>query len=267
MQPGDLEATVAAIRDGGWGEQHASLAFFLQHAAAQPFVAESEGAIVGTGVAVQSGLVGWVGLIFTAPAVRGRGLGGLLTQTVVRHLQAAGCRSLLLAATGLGQPVYARLGFLPEPGYTMWSGAALGSGGAPVDARLRRLTPADLPAVCALDREYTREDRGHAIRAMPEGWVVADGAHIAGFALRTPWGLGPAVASDPTDGRLLLDVLRSQTTQQPMRMVIPTENAAAARYLELHGFQPQQTLPRMRLGDPVPWQPHGIWTIFSFAMG
>ena len=88
MQAADLEATVAAIRDGGWGERRASLAFFLQHAQAQPFVAEADGAIVGTGVAVQNGLVGWVGLIFTAPAMRGRGLGGVLTQTVVQHLRA-----------------------------------------------------------------------------------------------------------------------------------------------------------------------------------
>ena len=121
--------------------------------------------------------------------------------------------------------------------------------------------------MCALDREFTREDRGHAIRAMPDGWVLADGAHITGYALRTPWGLGPAVAPDPANGRLLLEVLRGQTSQQPMRMVIPTDNVAAARYLESHGFEPQQSLPRMRLGDPVPWQPKAVWTIFSFAMG
>jgi hypothetical protein len=102
---------------------------------------------------------------------------------------------------------------------------------------------------------------------MPEGWVLADGAHIAGFALRTPWGLGPAVAPDPADGRLLLDVLRRQATEHPMRIVAPTDNEAAAQYLESNGFQPQQALPRMRLGDPVPWQPNAVWTIFSFAMG
>ena len=265
MQPADLEATVAAVRDGGWGERRSSLAFCLQDPHAQPFVAESKGAIVGTGVATRNGPVGWVGLIFTAPAFRGRGLGGALTRTVVQYLQDLGCRSLLLAATGLGQPVYARLGFVAEGGYTTWSGPPRAD--APVDARLRRLTPADLPAVCALDRQFTNEDRSHAIRAMPEGWVLADGPAIAGYALRTPWGVGPAVAPDPAAGRLLLELLRSQTTQSPQRIVIPTANTSAAEYLEATGFQPQQTLPRMRLGEPVNWQPTAIWTIFSFAMG
>src|SRR5688500_12498355 len=121
MCEGDLEAAVSAIRDGGWGERHTSLSFALRHPHVYPFVAESDGAIVGTSIATHNGPVGWVGLVFVAPERRGRGLGGDLTAATLDRFKELGCRSVALAATELGQPVYERLGFEADGQYVVFS--------------------------------------------------------------------------------------------------------------------------------------------------
>jgi GNAT superfamily N-acetyltransferase len=265
MVADDLEPTIAAVRDGGWGDRRAALAFYVRHNAAHPFVAESRGAIVGTGIATQNGNVGWVGLIFTAPEWRGRGLGGALTGVVLRHLEGLGCRSMLLAATDLGRPIYDRFGFVTDGGYSVWSGPPRAD--LPLDPRLRAFTSTDLSRVCGIDQQVTHEDRSHVIGVMLDGWVLAEGPELVGYALRTPWGNGPAIAADPADGRLLFEVLRSQAARHPLSVTVPVENQFAADHLRAVGFVEERRLPRMRLGDPVPWQPQGIWAIFSFAMG
>jgi hypothetical protein len=73
MRDADLVPAVEVIRAGNWVDRRESLAFFLTHPRSYPFVAESNGAIVGTSVATQNGTVGWVGLVFVTPALRGRG--------------------------------------------------------------------------------------------------------------------------------------------------------------------------------------------------
>src|SRR5262245_33801516 len=109
MLPADVDAAVAAVLDGGWGDRRAALQFYARHPATHPFLAECNGTVVGTAVAIDHGRVGWVGLVFVAPGLRGQGLGGVLTRAVIERLHQRGCRSVLLAATDLGRPVYDRL--------------------------------------------------------------------------------------------------------------------------------------------------------------
>src|SRR5665647_1481260 len=89
----------------------AFLRFAASHANCRPILAERDREIVGTGVATVSGRVGWVGTIWVAPALRGRGLGRALTEAVIEELEGSGCRTLVLVATEAGRPVYERLGF------------------------------------------------------------------------------------------------------------------------------------------------------------
>ena len=71
MQPGDLEPAIAAIRDGGWGERRA----------------EQDGDVVGTTIVTLSAGIGWLGLVFAAPRLRGQGLGSRLTRTRLDSLR------------------------------------------------------------------------------------------------------------------------------------------------------------------------------------
>jgi GNAT superfamily N-acetyltransferase len=266
MDPDDVEAAIVAVRDGGWGDRRQSLEFYVGRSDIHPFVAESDGVIVGTAIATQNGSVGWVGLVFVAPAWRGRGLGGQLTRAALDKLDELGCRSIALAATELGRPIYDRLGFRVDGGYVVLSGPTRPE--VPTDRRVRQLLPSDVTAVCDMDRLATGEDRSHLIRALSAGgWVIDDGRAVRGYALRTPWGLGPAIAEDVADGALLLEVLRGQPRTSEMLMTVAANSEPAIEHLRAAGFVEQRRLPRMVLGEPVVWRPSWVWAIFGFAFG
>jgi GNAT superfamily N-acetyltransferase len=267
LLPADGEPAIRAVREGGWGDRRPELEFYVRHPPCHPFVAETDGTIVGTALATCSDRIGWLGLVFVAPAMRGRGLGAALTRTALEFMTSLGCRSVLLAASELGQPIYDRLGFVVDGAYAIWTGARSSAATTQTEARVRRLTPDDLSAVAELDRRVTGEDRGQTIGAMGEGWVLADRGRVHGYALRTPWGLGPAIAEDVTTGQALVDLLLAHASASPTTIIVPTANATAHEHLVARGFVVQRELPRMRLGDPVSWQPSRIWAIYNFALG
>jgi predicted N-acetyltransferase YhbS len=272
MRPADYEPAWQAVLAGGWGDRRLTLAFYLRYAMADLFVAEAaDGAIVGTASAVRHAATGWIGLVFVAPALRGQGLGRRLTVAALERLQDLGCRSILLAASALGRPIYERLGFSTCGGYAVLRRAAADLA-VPSQPDVRRLRAADLEAVSRLDRQASGEDRRAAIETLGladgQGWVLGPPGAVRGFALRTPWGLGPAVAADPVDGQRLLDVLLHQPwTAAQVAVTVPTENALARAHLASRGFAEGDTLPRMVFGETVPWQPETLWAIFNFAMG
>jgi predicted N-acetyltransferase YhbS len=271
MRPADYEPAWRAILAGGWGDRRLTLDVYLRTALADLFVAEAaDGTIVGTASAVRYAETGWIGLVFVAPVLRGQGLGRRLTVAALEHLQALGCRSILLAASALGRPIYERLGFHACGGYTALHRASAGLA-VPHPEAVRRLQPEDLETVSRLDRQASGEDRRAAISSLAaagQAWVLGPPGAVGGYALRTPWGLGPVVATDPDDGQRLLDVLLHQPwTAAQVSVTVPTENAAARAHLARLGFAERDSLPRMVLGEPVPWQPETMWAIFNFAMG
>lgn len=265
MTEADVEPTTAAILDGGWGDRFASLGFYVAHPRTHPVVAEIDGTIVGTSTAIHNGSVGWIGLVFVSPSVRGHGLGRKLTDVALERLRALGCRSILLVATELGRPIYDRLGFVEVGKYLTLRGPNLAD--RPSDPRLRALNEHDLNAASQLDALATAEDRSSTIHALRTGWVIHDGGTVQGYAVRTPWGYGPAIASQPGYGALLVDALRAQSEEPLLHLTIPAENGAALAYLREAGFEEQSHHPRLLLGDSVPWRPAMVWSIFGFAMG
>ncbi len=266
MRPSDLDATVAAIHEGGWGERRPELTFYLSHAEHTVYVAEREERILGTVLVTLSGGIGWLGLVWVAPELRGQGLGARLTHFGLDRLRDGGARSILLAASALGRPIYEKIGFTVDGEYAMLFGS--GAAGAPHPSRVRRVEPRDVPSLGALDRLATSEEREHLIQSLDTGWVVEDRNEVRGYALRTPWGYGPAIAADPESGRLLLDVLRDKAPpDQEMRLMLPQDNRAAIDHLHAAQFEIRTTLPRMRLGEPVPWQPSRIFAVTNAALG
>ena len=240
MRHADYEPAWQAIMDGGWGDRRQSLRFYLRFAHAHLFVAEaSDGTIVGTASAVQHVETGRIGLVFVAPARRGQGLGRRLPEVALRHLQELACRSVLLAASALGLPIYERLGFAPSCGYTLRVGEAERLD-VPDQPDVRPLHLGDLDAVCRLDQRAGGEQRRAVIEALAgragQGWVTGRPSDVRGYALRTPWGLGPAIATRPADGPRLLDVLlRHPHPSLPLSPAVPADNHPARAHLAARG--------------------------------
>jgi GNAT superfamily N-acetyltransferase len=95
------------------------------------FVAEMDGAIVGTGGIVvyrapptqgnPTGIEGYVMNMYTVPSYRGRGIATRLLDHLVEHVRDLGGRRAWLRASDSGRPVYHRYGFRgDDPHYMLY---------------------------------------------------------------------------------------------------------------------------------------------------
>ncbi len=116
MRESDLDAVDVVLR-AAFGRPSG----FLEHARLtrrlQPdgvFVAERDGAIVGTVGAVDYGSLAYVGLMGVAPAEQSRGIGRLLMQHLLAWVDGRGCPVVLLDATERGALLYESLGFVDD---------------------------------------------------------------------------------------------------------------------------------------------------------
>ena len=268
MTADDVELAAEVVRRGDWGDRRVFFAWAAEHAEAHPFVAEIDGAVVGTAVGTRNGAAGWVGSVFVDAAHRGRGVGGALTDRVIGALEGAGCETLLLVATTAGQPMYERLGFRYDTEYHAIEADGLDTG----EPALAPWQPADLPAMLDLDAAATGEDRTHLLRAFasPTSTTTLRGADgdLRAFVVRAPWGGGATIALSTDDGvRVLQGRRRAARPGARVRAGLLAENAAGLERLAALGWRPSWTGPRLIRGRPLDWQPARIWGQFNFALG
>jgi GNAT superfamily N-acetyltransferase len=273
MRPSDVEPAAAAILADEWGDRRPWFSFALGSPACHVVVADDgDGGVVGTGVATVNGPVGWIGTIWVAPAHRGRGLGGALTQWTIDAAESLGCRTLVLVATDRGRPLYERMGFEVQTWYrTMEVPGLPAEGSRSVDPRIRMYEPADLDTIVALDRRATGEDRRDVITALAstDGTRILDGgAAPEGYVIRAPWGGGATVAPSVSDALAILQARRlASGPEKRVRCGILLENTAGAQALEADGWTEAWRAPRLIRGEPLDWRPEQIWGQFNHAMG
>jgi GNAT superfamily N-acetyltransferase len=274
MTPADLDPTVDAILADDFGDRRAWFEFTLANRSCHTLVADADGDVVGTGVATVNGPVAWVGTIWVKRTYRRRGLGTALTDGVIDAASAAGARTLVLTATDRGRPLYERMGFEVQTWYRTMEAPGLGAAG--VDPRTaRRVRPfqaTDLPAMLALDRTATGEDRSAVLETLagPAGTRVLQGDDgvIRGFVSRAPWGGGATVAPDIDDALTILDARRAASApEKRVRCGILLQNEAGAAALERAGWQEAWRAPRLVRGAPMHWHPEHLWGQFNHAMG
>jgi predicted N-acetyltransferase YhbS len=270
MTARDVDEAADAVLRSGWGDRRVKLAWVAGHAACRAFVAESDGAIVGTGITTVNGPVGWIGTIWVEPAWRGQGLGRAMTLATIEAADAAGCSTLVLVATAAGQPLYERLGFRIQTEYRIVEAPGLGGGGtAP---RVRAFRDTDLTAILELDAAATGEDRAHVLTefAAPDTTrcVVREDGSLGGFIVRAPWGGGATIALDLDDALAILHARRlASTPERRVRAGLLATNTAGLERLLADGWVNSWHAPRMIRGEMPPWQPDGIWGQFDHAIG
>jgi hypothetical protein len=246
------------------------MAWVTSHAACRAFVAETDGAIVGTGVTTINGPIAWIGTIWVEPSWRGRGLGRALTMATIEAAETAGCTTLVLVATAAGQPLYERLGFRIQTNYRIVETPGLGGGASA--PRVRAYRGDDLAAMLALDAAATGEDRAHVLAdfAAPETTRIVervDGAPL-GFVIRAPWGGGATIAPDPDDALAILHARRlASSPERRVRAGLLETNTLGLQRLLEDGWVDAWQAPRMIRGEMPPWQPAAIWGQFDHAIG
>lgn len=272
MRLADIGPAAELLRRADFGDRASFFAWAIQQSTIDLVVAADGDRIVGTGTGSAHGSSGWVGVIFVDVEARGEGIGRRITRRVIEGLEQRGCRTQILIASPMGRPIYEGEGFTVLDHQVRFSIDGLADDGAPVDPRIRSFVEADGPAVAALDRWATGEDRRAILDALvtPASTLVAvdDSGAIRAFLARTPWRGGGLIASDPDDAILLLERRRRSTgTSGRAGAGVLATNTVGRERLRAAGWHEDIGSVRMLRGEPLDWHSEAIFGQFNGALG
>jgi predicted N-acetyltransferase YhbS len=274
--PDDLAAADQLRADLGWNQTILDWQRVLALSPEGCFVSEQSGRIVGTCTTVSYGnALAWIGMMMVHPASRGQGIGGALLRCCVDHLRQRGVRCIKLDATPMGQPLYARIGFVPEWTLTRWEHHGSPLVVEPAPDCIHPPAEKQWPAILALDTQVFGVHRGPLLHSLAansrRALVYESGGSILGFGMlrngaRASY-LGPIIAQ-PGVGEVLAHCLLSGHGDQPIFWDIPDLNQPASRLARRLGFTLLRPLTRMYLDtNLVPTDPLGQWAIADPATG
>src|SRR5690348_4685599 len=114
MTLADIPAGMRLKEQAGWNQLEADWRRLLDWQPDGCFLAELDGAPVGTVTTCRLGAVAWVAMMLVEAGQRRRGIGRALMVHALDDLDARGVRTVRLDATPLGRPLYETLGFVVE---------------------------------------------------------------------------------------------------------------------------------------------------------
>jgi predicted N-acetyltransferase YhbS len=252
MTAADVPHGQALTASFGWPHRHEDWA--LMQALGQGLVAERQGKLMGTALCWRYG-ADWatLGMIGVYAELQGHGIGRRLLRALMQALEG---RNLALHATRAGMSLYTAEGFAPTGTVVQHQGVAARPELAPLPQgmRLRPVTPADLPAVAALDGKACGMDRTHLMAELldqPSGVALEDSGAVTGFALLRRFGrgrvIGPVAAPDLERAKAMIAPLLDRYAGQFLRIDIPKESSLCA-WLAAAGLTEAGTVIRMVRG-------------------
>jgi GNAT superfamily N-acetyltransferase len=256
MTAADVALGMRLKEEAGWNQTQADWQRFLALEPDGCFVAELDGMSVGTTTTCVFAPVGWIAMVLVDERVRGRGVGSGLMRHALRYLDKQGVRTARLDATPLGQPVYGKLGFVPDYALVRFEGVLPARD--PVSL-VEPVRPENLDRIHKLDQTITQTDRRklmtHLYGECPERFRwVRRGQECLGFLTSRPGTtavhLGPCGAGEEAASLLLADACHAYHGQR-VYVDVPVENGPATSLAESLGLKPQRRLLRMHRGPAL----------------
>jgi GNAT superfamily N-acetyltransferase len=264
MAIADLPLGLKLSRQAGWNQMESDWRRFLSMQPQGCFVAELDGTPVATTVTCAFGPVAWIAMVLVEMGSRRKGVATSLLKHALDYLDNQHVRTVRLDATSAGQPVYERLGFLPEYSLTRYEGIAPGAG---PEAHVETAPASLFPEIVAFDHRTTGAHREKMLVRLFEEWpqavrVLRRGERLAGFVAARRGAnatqIGPCIATDDAGPALLRDAL-SHVAGRPVFIDIPRDNACALGVAEAGGLKAQRHFVRMYRGDRITDRPAAIW--------
>jgi GNAT superfamily N-acetyltransferase len=265
MTEADIPLGMRLKAQAGWNQTVADWRRFLHLQADGCFVAELDGAAVGTTTTCIFGRVAWVAMVLVDEAMRGRGVGTALLRHALAFLDGRAVRSVRLDATPLGRPIYEKLGFRAEYALARYAGVLRPHRAASgVEALPRGL----LPEISFIDEAITQAYRDRFLCRLYEEFpdtfrLVRQDGTVAGFLAARPGAnalqIGPCLAGGETAGGLLLADATERYDGQRAFIDVPLPNESARRAVEALGLTVQRELLRMGRGEPMDECVAALW--------
>ncbi len=213
-------------------------------------------------------------MVLVDPAARRKGLGTLLLERglalIPEHVAAR------LDATPAGEPLYRKLGFSAEYGLKRWF-LDVKRRGKPHATGARPLTPADWPAIHAMDARAFGASRASLLKRLADeaseyAWVVEHDGRLDGYLLgrhgRLREQLGPLIAANAETAGRLLDACLAAHPERAVFLDAPDDQHSWNATLVERGFAIERPFLRMYRGQLVtPGEPSLVYAIAGPEFG
>jgi GNAT superfamily N-acetyltransferase len=275
MTRGDIPLGMGLKEQAGWNQTDADWhrLFGLQPDGC--FVAELDGAAVGTVTTCLFERVGWIGMLLVDQRARHRGVGTALFMHAMDCLAGHGAATMQLDATPLGLRLYEKHGFVVQSNVTRFGGepGCMVAHGDGLDLRLAPLqnelgVPGARDELFALDRSVLGYDRRQLLIALlgePSGlgWMYRDAGRLAGYVLVRPGSLaafvGPCIADSDMAGDALLKAALAHSPVKRVFVDVVGRHGRARDVLQSAGLCPVRELMRMVRGPVVGVRNESLW--------
>ncbi len=240
----------------GWNQTEADWRRFIELEPEGCFVGELDGRSVGTTTTCVFRKTAWIAMVLVDVDARGNGVGTTLLKHSIDYLEGRQVRTIRLDATSLGQPIYERLGFVPDYGLARFEGVAPGGKESSAVVKAEPEMFADL---IEFDRRMTGRERvkmlGRLFDEFPEAMrIVRRAGQIDGFVTMRPGAnaiqIGPCTATADAGPALLRDAL-NRCAGEPVFVDVPLDNAEAVEVVESSGLTIQRSFTRMSRGPKI----------------
>jgi GNAT superfamily N-acetyltransferase len=286
-----------SLQPEGWGNILPAHEIYLKSSCCFPLKFTDDNKLVGIGTIIIHHDSAWLAHIIVHPGLRKKGIGQLITKTLMDAAFSKHCDLLTLIATDLGEPVYSKLGFetdteyvfVQERGYTdAKPGPTLKQPGNPeLPVNLNQsdnlnqplniplpgnftqpgyimpYQPSLLAELLALDKYISGEDRTvYLLDHLDQGMLYFNNDVLEGFYLPAA-GEGMISAITATAGIALMD-LRIKTKDV---FIFPVGNIVARQYFERQNLSPFRTEKRMVFGKRRNWHSEHIYNRIGGNLG
>lgn len=254
MQIGDVPEAMKLSTAEGWNQTEKDWKLFIRDPANTCLVAECENKVVGTTTAINySHRIAWIAMVLVDKEYRGNGISKSLLQNAIEKLHT--CESLKLDATAAGQQVYKKLEFRDEYAIARMTNVALNEfalehrGTIPEPIQIT-----DLSEVMDLDEIVFGARRAQLIENLVKeypgkSWMIKRNATIAAIALGRDGNryhhIGPVLASDTLDAKMLIGTALKKLINQPVVVDVLCDKSSLVDWLSTIGFTQQRKFIRM----------------------
>lgn len=257
LQPHEIAAANALVREAGWNQTAADWRLFLSLGRVYA-IRDSNGHLVATAATLpHEKKFAWISMVLVNAAFRRQGLATRLLHRCIDDLTRAGCVPVL-DATPAGREVYRLLGFQDSWSYHRLASRTPSriSSDVPSSLDVYPLDDSIWPAVCDYDASAFGARRDGLLAGLrgrlpaAEYCALRDG-NIVGFLLgregRSASQIGPLIADDDEVARALLHRALA-LIRVPVYIDLADSKTAVCDALMAAGFSAQRPLTRMLLG-------------------
>ena len=252
LTPRDVEAAMNLSLAAGWNQTPEDWLRIMRLAPGGCFGIDAGGRLAATATVVCYGRdLAWIGMVLTAPAARGQ---GFATRLMEHAIGLAPVSWIKLDATGMGRPLYLKLGFVDECPIERWELKA-----APACREEQQDGLASDHAAMGADRS--------ALFA-----ILAEEGHLQGRPGTRAVYFGPCASVTVGAARNELCRFLNRNRDKPVYWDLLPDNGSAVGLAVEFGFRPVRRLTRMvRPGDGIPKPLAGdsslIYAIAGFEYG